>query len=103
LVIWDVDGCIRLANQLVADLVGVPLEDIVGHHLFDFVLPLDATTKVVEGIASGTHESLRSKITVTWPGREDVPVWVWTRAIELDGSRGAVTLIVPGNEVGVTR
>jgi PAS domain-containing protein len=68
LVVWDADGRIRLANQLAADLVGATLGNMAGRELFDFVVPLEGATKVVEAIAAGTLEMLRSKNTARHPG-----------------------------------
>jgi PAS domain-containing protein/DNA-binding CsgD family transcriptional regulator len=100
LAIWDSEGQILLANQLAADLAGAPLEDLIGHRLTDFVLPRDATTRVIDGVASGALDGFRSKVTFARAGRGNVPAWVWTRVVELDGTRGAVTLAIAANEIG---
>jgi DNA-binding CsgD family transcriptional regulator len=99
LVVWDPDGVIRLANQPASDLVGLPLDDLVGRHVSDLVLPRDATTRVVGAVTSGALDSFRAKRHVAAPGRDGLVAWMWSRAIELDGRRGAATLLVPGYEL----
>jgi DNA-binding CsgD family transcriptional regulator len=99
LVVWDPDGVIRLANLPASDLVGLPLDDLVGRHVSDFVLPRDATTKIVDAVTSGALDSLRAKRHVAGPGRDGLMAWMWSRAVELEGRRGAVTLVVPAYEL----
>jgi len=101
LIVWEsANTSIVLANKRAADLVGLPLEELVGRQIYDFFLPRDAVERAVLGIQSGTLLRLQARRIVVRQGQEQVPVWVWVRALEIDDRRGGVALVVPSTEVG---
>jgi DNA-binding CsgD family transcriptional regulator len=101
LVVWvSPTGMIRLANQGAADLVGVPLEKLVGKTILQLVSPRDAVERALAAVTSDEIEELAGKRQIWHPNGEASAVRVWTRAIELDGERGGVTLIIRGSDVG---
>ena len=101
LIVWEsANTSIVLANKRAADLVGLPLEELVGRQIYDFFLPRDAVERAVLGIQSGTLLRLQARRVVVRQGQEQVPVWVWVRALEIDDRRGGVALVVPSTEVG---
>lgn len=101
LIVWEsATTSIVLANQRAADLIGLPLEELVGRQIYDFFLPRDAVESVVRGIESGTLVRLQARRVVVREGQEQILVWVWVRAIEIDERRGGVALVVPSGEVG---
>jgi DNA-binding CsgD family transcriptional regulator len=101
LVAWDADGVIRLANQAAADLAGVPLDEFVGTSLLDIVLPRDAVEAGVHGVVTGNFDGLRSQRRIVRRDGHDLPIWSWTRGIEVNGNLAAVSLWVPVSETGV--
>ncbi len=101
LIVWEsANTSIVLANKRAADLVGLPLEELVGRQIYDFFLPRDAVERGVLGIQSGTLMRIQARRVVVRQGQEQVPVWVWVRAIEIDDRRGGVAMVVPSAEVG---
>jgi PAS domain S-box-containing protein len=101
LVAWDAEGVIRLANQAAADLVGVSLEEFVGTSLLDRVLPRDAVDAGVQGVITGNFDGLRSQRRIVQRDGHEVPIWSWTRGLEVNGNLAAVSLWVPVSETGV--
>jgi len=101
LVAWDADGVIRLANQSAADLAGVPLDEFVGTSLADFVLPRDAVEAGIHAVITGNFDGLHSQRRIVQRDGHEVPIWSWTRGIEVNGNLAAVSLLVPVAETGV--
>jgi PAS domain S-box-containing protein len=100
LVVWsEADAVVRLANEEAADLVGIPLDELIGRQLRELVEPQDAVEATAGALARGTVESVRTERWVRRRGGERVPVSVWTRSVEVDGQRAAITLLVPTAEV----
>jgi len=100
LVVWDLpSGVVQLANQAAADLHGVALEGLIGRPLIEIFGPREAVESAVAALTSGAVDGLRAKRWIRRPGGDPVPAVVWSRTIELDGSRSGVTLCVPAAEV----
>ena len=96
LIVWEsATTSIVLANQRAAALIGLPLQELIGRQIYDFFLPRDAVESVVRGIESGTLVRLQARRVVVREGQEQILVWVWVRAIEIDDRRGGVALVVP--------
>ena len=101
LVVWSPsDGVIWLANQAAAELTGLSLAELVNSHIYDFIEPTDAAQALAALLEAGTLNGLQSARDVLRKGLSAIPARLWTRVIELDGQRGAVTLLVPDAEVG---
>jgi DNA-binding CsgD family transcriptional regulator len=101
LIIWGAArGVVELANQAAADLWEKPLRDFVGSRLIDLGSPRDAVERTIDDIASGSFKGLRSERELSLPDESAVDVQAWTRAIDLAGTPGAVTLIIPNSKVG---
>lgn len=84
--VWrPTDGRVRVANQQAADAVGLTLHELAGRSVFD-LLALSPHVEVVSSavslgaVDSCTHRRAR----------------IVTRALEVDGSREAATLWLPG-------
>jgi PAS domain-containing protein/DNA-binding CsgD family transcriptional regulator len=101
LVIWGTaDGVVHLVNQKAADLLGLPVEHQIGRRVTDFAGPRDAIAAAAAVMASGGLDGLRAKRRLTRPNGEEIPYWVWSRVVELDGRRDVVSLCVPVAQVG---
>jgi PAS domain S-box-containing protein len=72
----------------------------VGSKIVDLVGPRDAVETVVAVFSSGAVDDVRTERRIRSPAGDFVPVRVWSRAIELDGARVGVSLVVPVAEVG---
>ncbi|HTU36687.1 MAG TPA: LuxR C-terminal-related transcriptional regulator [Acidimicrobiales bacterium] len=101
LIIWDATrGVIELANQSAADLVEMPLGDLVGSRLVNLASPREMVERTIDDIESGSFKGLRSERELTLPDKGEIGIQVWTRAIDLAGGPGGVTLIVPDSQIG---
>lgn len=99
LFVWTADGVVRLANDAAADLLGQPLSAVVGHKVIDRLSPRHEVELVREALFTGSLVGSQSKRVVSTADGREIPVWMWTRALELDGSRAAASLIVPTSEL----
>ena len=102
LVIWNpANGRIGLANDAAAQLADLTLQALVGQSVFEFVTPRDHAERVATDLKVGVLDlyEARHRFVVTHRP-EPVPVRVWTRAIEVDGRRGAVTIVATDDVVG---
>jgi len=101
LVLWRAsDGVVRLANAAAAELTREPLEDLVGRSVLDFVVPRDVIIRTAAAFSGGTVEEIRAKRRLVSRDGTEIPYWVWSRAVDLDGERHVLSLVVPRNEVG---
>lgn len=99
LVVWeDASGRILLGNHLAADLLGYPLSTLVGMKMEQVVEPGEGLGVATAALKSGNVDALSGHVEVRRRDGDMVSVYVWTRAIELDGTRCAVTLTVPAAE-----
>ncbi len=64
----------------------------------EFAEPSDVVNFAINSISTGLAEGIRSKL-VLRTAHGPVGGWMWTRAVELDGHIGGVTLIAAGNEL----
>jgi DNA-binding CsgD family transcriptional regulator/PAS domain-containing protein len=100
LIVWELPaGVARLANRATATLLGRPLSAVLGQKSTDLFAPRERTESAVVALNSGTVDGLQAKAQVL-VGGELVPVWVWSRAVEVDGRRAAISLVIPVAEVG---
>lgn len=98
-VVWDgEDGVIVLANELAEELLATPSEELVGRRIHEILSPVEDVATTVAALASGAVDSVRSKRSLHTP-RGEVPVWVWSRAVELEDHEGGVSLVVPRMEI----
>jgi len=100
LVVWQLPaGVVLVANQPAADLFGLSIEQLMGVSAADLAEPSDAVRRTVALIASGLVDDTHAPRGVRQPNGTVLPTRVWTRAIEVDRQRAAVSLIVPVGEV----
>ncbi len=101
LVVWvSPTGMIKLANRPAADLVGMPLEKLVGKSILELLSPRDAVERALAAVTSDEVEELGGRRQIWHANQETLAVRVWTRAIELDGVRGGITLVIQSSDVG---
>ncbi len=93
-------GVIRLANQAAADLVGVPLEEVVGHHVAEFVTPTDDLLRDLEDLETGRFQGFKARRSVNTPSGGRTLFWVTMRTVEISDERMEVTIFVPDVELG---
>jgi DNA-binding CsgD family transcriptional regulator/PAS domain-containing protein len=102
LVIWDASrGVVALGNQAAADVLEIPLSELVGSRVVDLASPRAAVERTVDDIGSGILKGLRGNRELTLADRRHVGVQVWTRDIDLAGVAGAVTLVIPDTQIGL--
>jgi DNA-binding CsgD family transcriptional regulator len=100
LVVWvSPSGLIKLANRPAADLAGIPLENLVAKTILQLFSPRDAVERALAAVTSDEVEELGGRRHLWHANQEALAVRVWTRAIELDGERGGVTLIIQSSDV----
>jgi DNA-binding CsgD family transcriptional regulator len=101
LIVWvSGTGTIKLANRPAADLVGLPLAELVGKSILQLLSPRDAVERALAAVTSDEVEELGGRRLIWHANRETLAVRVWTRAIELDGERGGITLVIDSSDVG---
>jgi DNA-binding CsgD family transcriptional regulator len=93
-------GVIRLANQAAANLVGVPLEGVVGHHVAEFVTPTDDLLRDIEDLETGRFQGFRARRSVNAPGGGRTLFWVTMRTVEISDERLEVAIFVPEVQLG---
>lgn len=101
LVVWSLADTpsVRLANPEAARLLGRPLSEMPGLPILEMLAPRLAVRETVELLASGSLDSVHGDRSALARDGSTVPVRVWTRAIPLQQSRAAVSLIVPISEI----
>jgi DNA-binding CsgD family transcriptional regulator len=101
LIVWQLPaGVIRLINDDAAALFGLPIVRLLGTPAWELIGPRDAVSRTIALFSSGDIDDLHAERWVQSGSGERVPVQVWTRAVELDGLRGAISLAIPDREVG---
>ena len=94
-VVWALPaGVVWLANQHAADLFGVRRTRLVGTKNTDLLGPRHLVTQAFAALESGAVEVVCAERRLRIPSH-DAPVLVWSRAVELDGSRALVSLYIP--------
>jgi PAS domain S-box-containing protein len=100
LVVWDRQGTIRLANRAAADLVGLSLDELIGMPVTSYASPTDSVQQGIADLDAGRLEVGYTATRSITAGRgEAIAVAVAVRAIEVDGERVAISLIVPNGEL----
>jgi PAS domain S-box-containing protein len=97
-VVTDSSEAVRLVNHAAAELLGTSVAEQIGRHGPDLLGPPDAVAAGRNALLSGAVSSMRSELHIYRPDGTTVPVWIWTRMIEIDGSRAAVSMLVPRDE-----
>lgn len=93
-------GVIRLANQAAADLVGVPLEEVVGHHVAEFVTPTEDLLRDLEDLETGRFQGFKARRSVNTPSGGRTLFWVTMRTVEISDERMEVTIFLPEAQLG---
>lgn len=92
---------ILLANQAAAELVGLPICDLVGRDLGEFISPRQAfETTVAALLDSGAFDGVRAQRRIARFGGEPTAVTAWGRRVDVDGRPGVVALFEPVGDVG---
>lgn len=100
LFVWtSPQAIVRMANHAAAELLQTRLEDLVGRSGFELGLPRSAVERATAALTSDDVENLRTKSDLVLPNGITISIWIWTRAIELDGERGGVTLLTPLSDI----
>jgi DNA-binding CsgD family transcriptional regulator/PAS domain-containing protein len=100
LFVWSPpEGTINLANEAAAELFHVPLDQLVGSRVFDYVEPRASIERTASVLASGDADRLSGQRLLHRVGLGDIPIKFWTRAIELDGQPRIVALVLPRDDV----
>lgn len=96
------DAIILLVNPSSEALVGLPADRVVGRRVTDFFSgPGNAVATTLAALESGFVDESRARRTLRRGTGTLVPVWVWSRAVTMDGRRGGVSLALPMAELGL--
>src|SRR5438270_2308329 len=98
LAVWKPDGEIRLVNAALAELVGKPVDGLVGQSVTIFAEIFSPSLDIQTTLAylgSGAVESVRSDRLMKLPGRPPVKPWVLSRMIDVEESRIGITVFLP--------
>ncbi len=95
--IWrPADGRIFLANEAASQLLDRPLDQLIGSKVDEYVEPdRAAIAKLI--LSSGAVDAYRARRHLR--GHEDDVLYVWIRAIEVDGERFAIAVLALGTEL----
>lgn len=94
LVVWRPgDGRIRVASESAAELAGVAVSELTGSSVFDLVEFNPHAAALSDAVRVGAVDSATQEPRPGEGGRRSRLV---TRMIEIDGSREAATVLVPG-------
>jgi len=92
---------ILLANPAAAELVGLPICDLVGRDLGEFISPRQGfETSVAALVDSDGVDGVRAQRRIARFGGEPTAVTAWGRRVDVDGRPGVVALFVPVGDVG---
>jgi DNA-binding CsgD family transcriptional regulator len=91
------DGEILLANHAAAEIVGRPLDQMIGAHALDLVEPGPNVELAAKSLATGAVDAYRARRRLV--GHEEEVVYVWTRAVDVDGTRLAVAVLALGTRL----
>jgi DNA-binding NarL/FixJ family response regulator len=98
LAVWKPDGQICLANEALSLLVGRPVDALVGHSAAIFTEIFSPRAEIETTLAylgSGSVESIRSHRILQLPGRAPLPLWVWSRMLDVDDGPMGMTVFLP--------
>ena len=94
-------GVIRLANQAAAKFsAGVRVEDLVGHHVGEFVTPTDDLLRDIEDLKTGRFQGFRAWRSMNASGGGRTLFWVTMRTVDISDERMEVTIFVPEEQLG---
>ena len=98
LVIWSTtDGVIAMANQQAADLVHIPLEELIGRTVYDFALTPRAARAETEALATGGGGFFGTR-PLQDASQHELAAYMWARAVRVGEHVAAVALVVPASE-----
>ncbi|HEX4161531.1 MAG TPA: LuxR C-terminal-related transcriptional regulator [Acidimicrobiales bacterium] len=100
LITWDRNGIVRLANKAVAEMLCIPLDEIVGKPVIDLAGPAEDIERNLLDFNEGRFVGVHTRRHIHVRGGEDRLVLVTSRAIEVDGRVGGITAVVPDDESG---
>jgi PAS domain S-box-containing protein len=101
IIVWDLPSAtMRLANDQAAEMLGLPLRQVLGRRATDFFSPKAAVEQSFATQSSGAVDFVEAKRDVRLPGGELVPVRLWAKVVDLDGDKQAVTVFVPVTQAG---
>jgi PAS domain S-box-containing protein len=100
LITWDMNGIVRLANKAAAELVGLQLDEVVGMSVVDLAGPAEDIERNLAEFNEGRFLGTIARRNIHIRGGEDRMVLVTSRAIEIDGRVGGITVVVPDNATG---
>ena len=100
LIAWDRSGTVRLANEAAAEMLGIPLDELVGTSLTDLAAPARDVEHTMADLAEGRFVGVHTHRLVHVRGGEDRAVLATSRAVEVDGRWGGVTAFVSEAETG---
>jgi DNA-binding CsgD family transcriptional regulator/PAS domain-containing protein len=100
LAVWDPENAtVRLVNDAVAQLVGVPMNRLIGHRVDELFLPRTAVDSARAALLSGAVDEAKSRRQLLRPDGPAVDVTLWTRTVDVDGHRAGITLVVPDTDI----
>ena len=92
---------ILLANHAAAELVGLPIGDLVGRDLGELISPRQAfETSVAALLDSRAVDEVRARRRITRFGGEPTVVTAWGRRVDVDKCPSVVALFVPLGDAG---
>jgi DNA-binding CsgD family transcriptional regulator len=102
LVVWKLpEGVIRILNPAAESVLGLPRDQVLGRNVTEFLSPSGGVDLAVSALASGAVSATLTKRELTTRPGGSLPVWVWTRGVEVtEGRLGAVSLVMPADELG---
>ena len=98
--VWSpTEGTINLANEAAAELFNVPLDQLVGSLVLDYVESHAPTQRVAIVLASGGADGMSGTRELRPVGLAPVSVQFWMRVFELDAQRRSLAILMPRGEV----
>jgi PAS domain-containing protein/DNA-binding CsgD family transcriptional regulator len=97
-VVWNEEGTIILGNESAAALYGLPLDELVGRRVTELAEPADLVERTVAALVAGAFDSYHATRLLGSNDHETL-VQTTTRAVEVDGHRVGVSLLVPETEL----
>lgn len=93
------EGTINLASEAAAELLNVPLDQLVGSKVYDYVETREATQRAAIVLAAGDADGMSGSREIRPAGLGRVAVKFWTRVIELEAQRRGVAIFLPSADV----
>jgi PAS domain S-box-containing protein len=100
LVVWWVEtGAVCLANEEYAALTGQPVDRLVGRRAPEVLERSEAVSLTYAALVAGALKCFGSERKMMHADGTSVPVSIWTRTTELDGSRAAISLVARAADI----